>query len=319
MNAAASGRFGASSPGSRYVYRVRVPSNRVVRFALAAALACGFGWLGVVHADSLTNPWAKVKKPSDGDPRSVGEYATGCLRGGHALPLEGDGYIVMHPARTRYFGHPDLLQFIQTLGKGVNIAGLDPVLVGDLSQPRGGPAPGGHSSHQTGLDVDLWFWHPGGKVSAPQRESLKSRSVLDGKAGTIRDEFAPRVKELLRLTARDPRVTRVFVHPIIKRQLCAEATEDRDWLEKIRPWYGHDDHMHVRLACPADSKDCAAQHPVAAGDGCKELDWWFSPEATADRAKGQKTYQDKVGKAPRMPDQCFEILRETDERQAARH
>lgn len=281
-----------------------------MRAAIAAGLSCGFGWLGVVHADALNNPWSKVKKPSDGETRSVGEYSTGCLQGGQALALEGDGYIVMHPSRTRYFGHPDLLQFIQTLGKGVNIAGLAPVLVGDLSQPRGGPAPGGHSSHQTGLDVDLWFWHPGGKIGAAQRESLKSRSVLDGKAGTIRAEEAKRVSELLRLTASDPRVTRVFVHPIIKRQLCNETKEDRDWLGKIRPWYGHDDHFHVRLACPADSKDCTAQHPVGGGDGCKELDWWFSPEASADRAKGQKTYQDKVGKAPRMPEQCFEILRD---------
>lgn len=283
-----------------------------------AALACGFSWLGVVHADALTNPWSKVKQPSDGDPRSVGEYSTGCLRGGQALPLEGDGFIVMHPSRMRYFGHPDLLAFIRSLGKSLNISGLDPVLVGDLSQPRGGPAPGGHSSHQTGLDVDLWFWHPGGKLNAAQREQLKSRSVLDGKAGTIRGVFAPRVKELLRVTARDPRVARIFVHPIIKRQLCTETTEDRDWLGRLRPWYGHDDHMHVRLACPPDSKDCAAQHPVGAGDGCEELDWWFSPEATADRAKGQKAYQDKVGKAPRMPDQCFEILRESDSRQATR-
>jgi penicillin-insensitive murein DD-endopeptidase len=302
---------------------VRVPIKRAVHLGLLAAVACGFGWLGVVHADALPNPWSKIKKPSEGDPRSVGEYSTGCLRGGQALPLEGEGFVVMHPSRTRYFGHPDLLQFIRTLGKGLNVEGLDPVLVGDLSQPRGGPAPGGHSSHQTGLDVDLWFWHPGGKITAAQRESLKSRSILDGKAGTIRDVYAKRVKELLRLTARDPRVTRVFVHPIIKRQLCSEVTEDRDWLSKIRPWYGHDDHMHVRLDCPADSKDCTPQHAVGGGDGCKELDWWFSPEASADRAKGQKTYQDKVGKAPRMPEQCFEVLREgataaTEQKRASR-
>jgi penicillin-insensitive murein endopeptidase len=281
-----------------------------LRSLFIVALGCGLAGFGVVQADALANPWSKIKKPSGGDSRSVGEYSTGCLRGGQALPLEGDGFIVMHPGRTRYYGHPDLLQFIRSLGKSANVAGLDPVLVGDLSQPRGGPAPGGHSSHQTGLDVDLWFWHPGGKITAAQRESLKSRSVLDGKAGTIRDVFAPRVKELLHITARDPRVTRVFVHPIIKRQLCNETKDDRDWLQKIRPWYGHDDHMHVRLACPADSKDCAPQTPIAAGDGCSELDWWFSPEATADRAEGQKKYQDKVGKAPRMPAQCIEILRD---------
>jgi penicillin-insensitive murein endopeptidase len=160
-------------------------------------LALSAFW-GNVSAEAPPNPWAKVTAPSSEPTRSVGEYATGCLRGGKPLPLEGDGFVVMHPSRNRVFGHPDLLTFIRTLGKGANVDGLKPVLVGDLSQPRGGPAPGGHSSHQTGLDVDLWFWHPGGRISAAQRESLKSRSILDGKAGTIQKEEAKRVSELLR-------------------------------------------------------------------------------------------------------------------------
>jgi penicillin-insensitive murein endopeptidase len=292
-----------------------VPVRRLGPSALLL-LALSAIW-GHVSAEAPPNPWAKVKAPSKEEPRSVGEYSTGCLRGAQTLPLEGDGFLVMHPSRNRMFGHPDLLAFIRTLGKGANVQGLDPVLVGDLSQPRGGPAPGGHSSHQTGLDVDLWFWHPGGKISAAQRETLKSRSILDGKAGTIQKAEAKRVSELLHLTASDPRVTRVFVHPIIKRQLCAEAGKDRDWLKKLRPWYGHDDHFHVRLACPADSKDCVAQHDVSAGDGCAELDWWFSPEAQEDRAKGQKNYQSKVGRAPRMPEQCTELVREASQPMAA--
>ena len=276
--------------------------------SIAAAL---LGLSGVVVASAREKPpnlWAKVRAPAGDAARSIGDYSTGCLRGGNALPLEGPGFVVMHPSRLRYYGHPDLITYIKTLGQGMKLAGLDPVLVGDLSQPRGGPAPGGHASHQTGLDVDLWFWHPGGKISAAAREDLKSRSILDGKKGTIRAIYAKRVTELLRLTSRDPRVNRMFVHPIIKRQLCAEAGADRDWLQKVRPWYGHDDHVHVRLTCPADSKDCTPQPPLAAGDGCGELDWWFSPEAAADRAESQKKYQAKVGKAPSMPDQCTELL-----------
>ena len=263
----------------------------------------------LVHADAATNPWAKVKAPEKGTSRAVGEYSTGCLRGGVALPLRGDGYQVMHPGRLRYFGHPDLIQFIETLGRGLSVQGLDPVLVGDLSQPRGGPAPKGHSSHQTGLDVDLWFWHPGKRVVGNQVETLSARSILDGKAGTIRADSVARVTELLRLTSRDPRVNRIFVHPIIKRQLCTEVTGERDWLSKVRPWYGHDDHLHVRLSCPADSTDCVAQPPLATSDGCSELGWWFDPQAQADRAEAQKKYQGKVGRAPRMPDQCWALLR----------
>jgi hypothetical protein len=49
------------------------------------------------------------------------------------------------------------------------------------------------------------------------------------------------------------------------------------WMSKVRPWYGHDDHIHVRLKCPADSPNCRAQPPVPGGDGCdKSLDHWFT-------------------------------------------
>jgi penicillin-insensitive murein endopeptidase len=72
----------------------------------------------------------------------------------------------------------------------------------------------------------------------------------------------------------------MFVNPAIKRELCREAGTDRDWLAKVRPWWGHDDHFHMRLTCPAGQDQCEDQAPVPAGDGCgKELDWWFTAEA----------------------------------------
>jgi len=49
---------------------------------------------------------------------------------------------------------------------------------------------------------------------------------------------------------------------------------------KIRPWWGHNYHFHVRLYCPADDPQCRPQAAPPAGDGCgKELDWWFTEEA----------------------------------------
>jgi penicillin-insensitive murein endopeptidase len=301
---------------SRYPVAVRVNAGKTRAawmWAFGSACILGLaGWMGTLaqaRAEPAPNPWALIRAPARGPASAIGDYSTGCLQGAAPLPLQGDGYRVMHPSRLRYFGHPELVQFIQTLGRAVKLQGLEPVLVGDLSQPRGGPAPKGHSSHQTGLDVDLWFWHPSRPVRANQVEELKARSILDGKAGTIRAEAAARVTELLRLTSRDPRVTRIFVHPIIKRQLCGDVGGAREWLQKVRPWYGHDDHFHVRLSCPSDSADCVDQQPIAAGDGCDDLAWWFSPEAQADREKGRQKYQSKVGRAPGMPTQCYSLLR----------
>jgi penicillin-insensitive murein endopeptidase len=56
-----------------------------------------------------------------------------------------------------------------------------------------------------------------------------------------------------------------------------EAGADRAWLSKVRPWYGHAEHFHVRIACPADSVECKPQPPPDPSDGCgHELDFWFT-------------------------------------------
>ncbi len=258
------------------------------------------------------NPWPQLTTPSAGATRAIGEYSAGCLAGAQALALDGVGYQVMHPSRSRYFGHPDLIDFIRTLGQGVHEAGAGVLLIGDLSQARGGRATGGHASHQSGLDVDIWFWAPPsaakGPLSPAQREQLKARSVLDGKEGKVRAQWKKRVATTLKLAARDPRLARVFVNPVIKRELCEDETKDRAYLRKIRPWYGHDDHLHARLACPADSADCKAQEALPAGDGCDEIAWWFDAKAQADRKLAQQKYQANVVGGRGWPAQCEALL-----------
>jgi len=230
-----------------------------------------------------------------------------------ALPVDGEGYQVMQPERLRHFGHPDLVDYVQTLGREAQAAGLGPILVGDLSQPRGGRAPDGHASHQTGLDADLWYTFPAQAKSRAltpaERERLRPPSVIDAKAGKIRAVWRPRVVQLLELAASDARVSRVFVNPIIKRDLCASPGGERAWLQKIRPWYGHDAHFHVRLGCPKDSDACTAQDPIPAGDGCgADLDWWFSEEARQDREEARDEYQAKVASGGGQPPAACEAL-----------
>lgn len=278
--------------------------------ACALCLLLATSW---ASAERPPTPWQTVKTPAPGTPRAIGDYSAGCVQGAQALPLAGPGYQVMHPSRVRHFGHPELLDFIAGLGRAVHAAGLAPIMVGDLSQPRGGRASGGHASHQTGLDVDLWYWLPKAAekraLDEREREQIKARSVLDAKTAAIKAEWSARVAQLLQMTASDARVARVFVHPIIKRELCQHAQGDRGWLQKIRPWHGHDDHFHVRLTCPIGSPDCRPQTPVATGDGCgEELAWWFSDEARGDRDEAKKTYQAKVVRGPRVPAQCFALI-----------
>ena len=275
-------------------------------------LLAGSLGLSLAMAERPPNPWGQVTGPSAGQARAIGDYSGGCVAGASALPLDGPGYQVMHPSRHRNFGHPALVDFVRELGRKAAEKKLGVLLIGDLSQARGGRALGGHASHQSGLDVDIWYVHPKraerGPLSAAERESLASKSVLDGKGQCIQAAWKDKVAGALQLTAEDPRVDRVFVHPLIKRELCQLPVAERGFLRKIRPWYGHDDHFHVRLACPADSAGCTPQEPVAQGDGCDQLDYWLSDEAQAERDKGKKQYQAKVVGARKWPAECDAVL-----------
>ena len=156
----------------------------------------------------------------------------------------------MRPQRRRFFGHPLLVRYLQELGAATDQKGLGVLLIGDLGQPRGGPMPFGHRSHQIGLDVDIWFWLPGdGMVlSVAERESIGAPSMLtaDGRA-LDGQQWLPQQAEVLRLAVGFDVVARIFVNPVIKKALC-EQFPAVSWLQKLRPWWGHDDHFHVRCA-----------------------------------------------------------------------
>jgi penicillin-insensitive murein endopeptidase len=154
--------------------------------------------------------------------------------------------------------------------------------VGDLGQARGGPAPYGHRSHQTGLDVDIWFWlmpqpfaptvEPPDTIDAPSMLTA-DRQALDP------DRWTSRHAHLLQQAATFTLAERIFVHPRIKQVLCTQFPGSA-WLRKLRPWWGHDEHFHVRLRCPDDQHECRGQEPLPEGTGCDaSLAWWFSAEA----------------------------------------
>ena len=275
-------------------YQMRLASDLLTRSSqgllattvilVVISLAAGFARAGSSPADE----WSRVLTPSAGPPSIIGGPANGCIAGAARLPPDGTGYQVIRLSRHRNFGHPETVDFVERLGKSAAASGLAPFYVGDMGQPRGGPIPSGHAAHENGVDVDIWFnLDPKPAVPPEAREEVELPSmVLPDHSDIDRSRFGENQVRLLRLAASDPRVDRIFVHPTIKRALCqgfAHAQDgDTGWLHRIRPWYGHDEHFHVRLSCPAASPDCVGQSPVPAGDGCDaSLDWWFThpPEA----------------------------------------
>lgn len=209
-----------------------------------------------------------------------GSYSRGCLAGAGQLPAEGRYWQAMRLSRNRNWGHPIILSYIEHLSAdAARLDGWPGLLIGDISQPRGGPMPNGHKSHQTGLDVDIWFRpSPRRGLSIDEREILPAESLIRNRFELNQDLWTEGHARLLKRAASYSSVARIFVHPAVKKELCEWAGGDRGWLRKIRAWYGHDDHFHVRLKCPA-GQPCLDQDKPPLGDGCgTELAWWFSAE-----------------------------------------
>jgi penicillin-insensitive murein endopeptidase len=267
---------------------------------------------GADSSSKRDTPWARVSGPADGPAQAIGGYSAGCVQGAEALPLDGPGFQVVRPSRNRHFGHPALIDFVRGLGGQVHEAELGVLMIGDLGQPRGGPAPSGHASHQSGLDVDIWFWAPARAarrvLPVAERELLSERTVVSARDKARTRHWSPRIARVLALAAADERVARIFVNPVIKRELCQEARGERGWLRKLRPWWGHDAHFHVRLACPADSPGCEGQPELPAGDGCDEIADWLDEEKQAERAQERAQYRDRVRGMPALPAACSTLL-----------
>ena len=239
--------------------------------AAGAVLALGGG----VLADTA-RPWSQVQAPAPGPAAAIGSAAAGCVAGAVELPQQGPGWQVLRPQRNRFWGHPATIGLIERLGRRAAGETLGILLIGDIGQPRGGPMSSGHASHQNGLDVDIWFRLPARPLDAGELADPSEVAVVT-KAGLDRRRWTPAHARLVELVARSPEVDRLFVNPPIKAELCRTAGPDRAWLAKVRPWWGHEEHFHIRLSCPAGNEACTPQPPVPEGDGCgAELQSWLA-------------------------------------------
>jgi penicillin-insensitive murein DD-endopeptidase len=255
--------------------------------------------------------FAAVRTAGGGAVAVFGGYTRGCIAGAEQLALDAPRWQVLHPSRNRAWGHPDLIRFVEGLADGVAADGFRGLLVGDLAQPRGGPLPSDHASHQVGLDADIWLTPmPVQKISAGALETFEPPSMVDFAHLRVNGLFGAAQAAMISRAAQAPEVERIFVSPPIKRALCERATGERSWLRKLRPWYGHSAHMHVRLACPAGSGDCKAQTPPPEGEGCgAELQSWFDDRSWLN--KGTKSYEpENAMKLDALPAECLRVLSE---------
>jgi penicillin-insensitive murein DD-endopeptidase len=255
-----------------------------------AALAQDKGSVDSKPLPPLANPkdskvaakelFARKVLPAAMPTQVIGFYSKGCIAGAKQMPLNGDTWQVMRLSRNRNWGHPDLIALLKRLSVNAHKdAGWPGILVGDMGQPRGGPALSGHASHQIGLDADIWLTPmPDHRLSREEREEMSAvMMVRDDRLDIDPRVFTPGHLMVIRDAAQEPSVQRIFVNAAIKKALCREAKGDRSWLSKIRPWWGHDYHFHIRMACPPGSSECKGQLPQEGGEGCSasDLAYWF--------------------------------------------
>ncbi|OJU67303.1 MAG: penicillin-insensitive murein endopeptidase [Rhizobiales bacterium 63-7] len=283
-----------------------------------AALLLASAPADFVHAEDA--PPAKelfgaVTLPTRGKPTPYGFYAKGCQGGAVAIPTDGPTWQAMRLSRNRRWGQPQLIALIERLSRdAAKYDGWPGLLLGDIAQPRGGPMRTGHASHQIGLDADIWLNPmPPRRLSSDERENISARSMLKPNAFLTVDPniWTPAHARLIMRAASYPEVERIFVNPAIKKKLCDTWTGDRTALGKVRPYYGHDYHFHIRMHCPAGATNCKAQAPVPAGDGCdKSLAWWFTKEpwAKPDKKPDTKPVKPRYTMLSDLPKACALIL-----------
>jgi len=178
--------------------------------------------------------FGNIAAPADLTPRPIGGYTRGCLAGAVALPPDGPNWQVMRLSRNRNWGHPILVEYLKKFSADMASDSRSGLLVGDLSQPRGGPMLSGHASHQSGLDADIWFLPmPDYTMSAEEREKRSAVSLLmTGRLSVDPRKWSDLYPRLLKRAVSYPEVARIFVSAAIKQKLCETAGSDRAWLRR---------------------------------------------------------------------------------------
>ncbi len=257
-------------------------------------------------------------------PHSYGFYTRGCLAGAEQLAPTGPAWQSMRLSRNRNWGHPKMVALVRRLAtEAKQHDGWNGLLVGDLSQPRGGPMLTGHRSHQIGLDADIWLNPmPNRELTYNEREKISAKSMVLDRKRLNRKRWTEAHARVLYRAANYHEVERIFVHPPIKKEMCEWATragvKNRGWLGKIRAYYGHHYHFHIRIRCPKGTVGCKDQKAAPREDDCKaNLAYWMGdkpwkrPKKKVKKKptkKPKKKYKRFVVQLKHLPQACRTVL-----------
>lgn len=283
-----------------------------ITLILAFILGLGAVGSGVQAQQLAKQQFGAMRNASTQKAAPFGSYAKGCIAGAEQLPETGPTWQAMRLSRNRNWGHPETIDFIKDLSAyAAKQPGWNGLYIGDISQPRGGPMLSGHRSHQLGLDADIWMLPTSQlNLSRKQRENISSVSLRRDGGAYVNTSWSGAHHRIMKKAAQDKRTARIFVFPGAKVQMCKDEKGNRKWLRKIRPWWGHHYHFHVRLACPRGARGCVNQSPPPRGDGCADAQKWVEdilnpppPKPNAPKPKPRRELR-----LADLPQQCANVL-----------
>jgi len=207
---------------------MRLGKTSMLAAALGLLAVAGLAAQPAAAEERAKDLFGAKKLPAAVAAQSIGFYSKGCFAGGVAIPMDGPNWEVMRPSRNRRWGHPVMIALVEKLSRDAAADGWPGLLIGDISQPRGGPMMTGHASHQIGLDADIWLTPmPSHPLSTAQRESMSATLLVDEKTHLVKDAlWTPAHMRLLKRAASYPEVERILVNPGIKKKLCDTVTGD---------------------------------------------------------------------------------------------
>lgn len=204
---------------------------------------------------------------------SIGSPTEGKLEG--AVELQPSRELRLRYANGAHFGLPALVGLLERSSKrlAARFAGLT-LHVGDLSRREGGEI-AGHKSHESGRDADVAFLFvgPNGESVSPAEFLTVNDKGLAVENQSWRFDDA-RNWALVEAWVTDPgaRVEHIFVAAAVRARLLAYARSRGTFLPVLhraamamkQPSAGqvHDDHFHVRIACPAGQRRICVPTPT---------------------------------------------------------
>ena len=152
---------------------------------------------------------------------SIGKYNKGCLNGGVELPVRGETWQIINSKRGRNWGHPELIAFTKSLSVEAKKIGWEGLYIGDLGNPRGGPTPYGHVSHQVGLEVDIKMKPPGPlQLSLAESHNdhrygkplFKELDVVTRDRKNVNKNWTKEHMAIIKAAAKNTKVNKIFVN-----------------------------------------------------------------------------------------------------------